>query len=148
MKERWRDIPEYEGLYQASDHGRIRSRSRIIKARSGGKARREGKILKVIPVRSYYQVTLYKNGKPKNMRLPRLVALAWLPRPSTCRDRVRNKDGNNLNCRPENLEWVPVKKSLESKRTEEPVGAVRESPIQRVTGMSGFRWPEPRYSSF
>jgi len=69
MKERWRDIPEYEGLYQASDHGRIRSRSRIIKARSGGKARREGKILKVIPVRSYYQVTLYKNGKPKNMRL-------------------------------------------------------------------------------
>lgn len=145
MKERWRDIPGYEGIYQASDHGRIKSLSRIIKARSGGKARREGGILKAIPIHSYFQVTLYKNGKPKNMRLQRGVALAWLPCPFDCRCWVRIKDGNNLNCRPENLEWVPFKKHFEKKRTEEPA---REKKVQRVAGTSGFRWPEPRYSRF
>ena len=145
MKESWRDIPGYEGLYQASDHGRVRSCSRIVKCAYRAKRLLKARILKAIPMRSYYQVTLYKNGKPKNMRLPRLVALAWLPRPFTCRDRVRNKDGNNLNCRPENLEWVPVKKHFEKKRTEEPA---REKKIRRVVGTSGFRWPEPQYSSF
>ena len=61
----WRDIPEYEGLYQASNLGRVKSLKRPYGLKE--------KILKPGLVCGYYQVSLYKNLKVKHYMVHRLV---------------------------------------------------------------------------
>ena len=68
-KEVWRDIPNYEGIYQVSNLGRIKSLERID-ARG---YRLKEKILKPGLVCGYYQVSLYKNSKVKHYMVHRLV---------------------------------------------------------------------------
>ena len=96
MKEIWKDIKDYEGHYQVSNWGRIKS----IKF---------GKeiILKQNIRRGYYYVCLSKNGIAKNYFIHRLVAEAFLDNPNNypC---VNHKDENKLNNNVENLEWCSV----------------------------------------
>lgn len=74
MKEIWKDIPEFEGLYQASNLGRIKSLERI-NARGN---RLKEKILKPgINQYGYYQVQLYKNSIGKMYIVHRLVWIAF-----------------------------------------------------------------------
>ena len=74
MEENWKDIPGYEGLYQVSDMGRVKSfprrgnyKIRILKPRLSGKNRRK-----------YYTVLLSKNNIPKTITIHQLVAIAFL----------------------------------------------------------------------
>ena len=90
MGEIWKDIQNYEGSYQVSNYGRVKSLSRVD---SLGHKRNE-KILKSRKNRQgYYDVSLYKNGKPKYCRINRLVAQAFIPNPNNypC---VNHKDEN------------------------------------------------------
>lgn len=75
MKEIWRDIPGYEGLYQASNQGRIRSLDREVKHNYGGVAVKKGKILK--PRHRRAQVTLIKDGIRSYPLVSRLVYSAF-----------------------------------------------------------------------
>lgn len=92
----WKDIKGYEGLYQISDYGRIKSfyrtttHTRILKERT----HRDG----------YLYVGLYKNGKTTTAKSHRLVALYFIPNPEN-KPQVNHKDGNKLNNNVENLEW-------------------------------------------
>lgn len=101
----WKDVAEYEGFYQVSNNGNVRSVERID---SRGH-RRGGRILKPrYDKDGYSQVSLCKNGKPKTKKVHRLVAGAFLPNPNGLpqvnhRDEV--KDNNNA----ENLEWCDSK---------------------------------------
>lgn len=106
----WRDIPDYEGIYQASTFGRIRTaegkttfckkhgvrhwKSRILKGR--GDNPKTGK-----------RVSLWKDGKPKDWLVARLVALTFLGNPSEGFT-VNHKDGNRLNNSIDNLEWLSL----------------------------------------
>lgn len=93
-KEIWKDIEGYEGLYQVSNLGNVRS------YHSG-----EWRLLtNVINSRGYKQYLLYKNGKRKNMRGNRLVAEAFIPNPDNL-SFVNHKDENPSNDCVENLEW-------------------------------------------
>lgn len=96
--EEWRDIPEYEGLYQVSNLGRIRSlkdchgknRKLILKERTDKD--------------DYKRVHLFKNGKGKHYGVHRLVAIAFIPNPDNLPE-VNHKDENPSNNNVENLEW-------------------------------------------
>lgn len=106
----WNDIPEYEGIYQASTKGRIRTvegkitsnklykvrcwKSRILKGR--GDHEKTGK-----------RVSLWKNGKRKDFLVARLVAMTFLGLPKKG-ETVNHKDGNRMNNEIENLEWLPL----------------------------------------
>lgn len=67
--EEWKDIPNYEGLYQVSNLGRVKSLEKIDALGH----RLKEKILKPQINRGYYRVNLYKNSIQKNYRVHRLV---------------------------------------------------------------------------
>ena len=98
--EEWRDVKGYEGLYQVSNKGRVKSLNRID---SRGNKVNE-KILRPGKRNNYLFVNLYKNGKRKLYDIHRLVAQAFLPNPDNL-PVVNHKDENKLNNNVENLEW-------------------------------------------
>jgi len=98
MNEEWRDIPGYEGFYQASNKGRIKSR-------------KTGKILKPsITCYGYSQVTLCKNRNKKNFRNGRLIAKVFIPNPDD-KPQINHKNGIKTNDYTKNLEWVTEKQN-------------------------------------
>ena len=102
--EEWKDIKGYEGIYQISNKGRVKSLNRID---SRGRKRNE-KILSPTPINGgYLHLNLYKNGKKKPYLIHRLVAEAFLPNPDNL-PVVNHKDENKLNNNVENLEWCSV----------------------------------------
>ena len=94
MKEIWKEIKDYEGLYQVSNLGRVKSSTKILKNR--------------LSKRGYYIVTLYKNGKSTTKWVHRLVAEAFIPNPDNL-PQVNHKDEDKLNNRVDNLEWCTAK---------------------------------------
>ncbi len=105
LKEEWRDIEGYEGLYQVSSEGRVKSLERNVVKGKGGLYKIEEKVLKSGKgTWGYLIVKLYKDEKKKNHRIHRLVASAFLDNPNNL-PQVNHKDENRTNNRVENLEW-------------------------------------------
>ena len=110
MKELWKDIPEYEGLYQVSTIGRIRSLDTVIEYRPRERKPYtriiKGRMLKTYcDPRGYEYVSLHKNGEGTVMLVHRIVAATFLENNYDC-DCVGFIDGNKKNIRPNNLKWV------------------------------------------
>ena len=99
MTEIWKDIKGYEGLYQVSNLGRVKSL----------KFDRE-LILKYRIVENYNAVVLYANSKPKPWRVHRLVALMFIGNPNRAQQ-VNHKDFNRSNNCVENLEWCTAEEN-------------------------------------
>ena len=104
-QEVWRDIPGWEGLYQASSFGRIRSLKREGEHRSYG-----GRVLKGSPDSYGYRlITLSRRGqKRRNLKASLLVCLAFhgpKPRPGVL-SQVAHGDGVRTNDRSDNLRWA------------------------------------------
>jgi hypothetical protein len=75
----WRDIQEYEGLYQVSNHGRVRSLDRFVGYRGGRLRKQMGRILSPgIHPQGYLRVSLQKQATVKQVFVHRLVAAAFL----------------------------------------------------------------------
>ena len=77
MEEIWKDIPGFEGLYQASNLGRIKSYDQIINNKRG-EYLLKGRILKETNNDGYSQVKLYKNGEKFTRKVHTLVALTFI----------------------------------------------------------------------
>ena len=72
MLEEWKPVIGYEGLYEVSSLGRVRSLDRYYKNRHGGRTPINGKILKLVLHRTgYLVVSLYKENPKTGMSLPR-----------------------------------------------------------------------------
>ena len=111
--EEWRDVKGYEGIYQVSNLGNIKSLDRKINyiginqhKEFDSKKMLKGEYKKLtINQHGYYQVVLYKNGKKKNALVHRLVAEAFLPNIEN-KPTVNHIDGNKINDNVSNLEWA------------------------------------------
>lgn len=115
MQELFRNIEGYEGLYQVSNLGRVRS----FKVYKGGK------VLTLVQRKGYITVTLCKNGKSKIYSVHRLVAEAFIPNPDSMRE-VNHIDGNKLNNDVSNLEWCT---HLENMRHAFKSGLIERKPL-------------------
>ena len=105
MEEIWKDIKGYEGLYQCSTCGNIRSLDRYICESSGKKQFRKGQM--IVPRKNkngYLQFALNKNAKRKMVYVHIIVAETFI---ENINDNlvVNHKDGNKLNNNIDNLEW-------------------------------------------
>lgn len=105
----WKDIQEYEGFYQVSSLGRIRSLNRIVRNRLGF-TMAKGKVLAGVSRNGYLRVQLFKEGKWKNYPIHRLVAIAFLDNPNSMPE-VNHKNENKEDNRVDNLEWCDRKQN-------------------------------------
>ena len=101
----WKDIRDYEGLYQVSNWSRVRSLDRYVNANNGSLQFKQGKILKTRQTwDGYLIVDLHKAGRIKTVKVHRLVAEAFIPNPDNL-PQVNHKDENKQNNVVTNLEW-------------------------------------------
>lgn len=108
MLEEWRSIRGYEGLYQVSNLGRVKSFPR--------KFTHKGDVI-ILPHRSdkgYLYVTLSKNGRTKHFQVHRLVADAFINNPKN-KSQVNHLDGNPSNNNVDNLEWATAQENIRHK---------------------------------
>jgi len=103
--EEWRDITEYEGYYQVSSKGNVRSLDRTLINSVGVESSVKGKeIYKSLVGAGYYQVKLYKDGRKINKYVHQLVASAFISNPKNYSE-INHIDYNKENNCVENLEW-------------------------------------------
>lgn len=104
--ELWKDIEGFEGYYQISNKGNVRSVNRF-----DGVHDRQGSLIKPnLKQNGYLQVGLRKHGKRKWFGVHRLVAIHFIENPDN-KPQVNHIDGNKLNNTTENLEWVTGKEN-------------------------------------
>lgn len=101
----WKDIPGYEGLYQVSNLGAVKSLPRLV---GRGKGYWQGeKIMRVKPEKDgYLSVTLCKDGRHKTYRLHRVVLATFNPVENMECLECGHLDENPENCRLDNLRWM------------------------------------------
>lgn len=105
----WKDIKGYEGLYQVSNLGRVKSLTRTYKCSRIKEHIVEPHIEKVS---GYYKFVLWKQGKFKNHFLHRIVAISFLDNPNNY-PIINHIDGDKLNNSIDNLEWCTRKENVQ-----------------------------------
>ena len=104
MQEIWKDIENYEGCYQVSNLGNVRSLTRKVHTFNGWRITK-GQLLKPLKSnRNYYRVCLKSHQKNKYISIHRLVATTFIPNPNNY-PVVNHIDGNTTNNKVDNLEW-------------------------------------------
>ena len=105
----WKSVEGYEGLYQVSSYGRVRSLDRMVINSDGVKRLFKGRILKPNKVRNgYLKIQLSKSGKVNGALIHRLVAQSFIQNPDNL-PIINHKDENKTDNHVENLEWCDSK---------------------------------------
>jgi hypothetical protein len=127
MNEIWKDIPDYEGMYQVSNLGNVKSLSRVVLRKGKYPFLSKEKILSGrIDSNGYYSLSLFKNKTRKFFKKHQLVAMAFLghkPDGST-KIVVDHIDNNKLNNRLDNLQLISHRENVskDKKGTSEYTG--------------------------
>ena len=132
VKEIWKPVKGYAGLYEVSNLGRLRSLPR--KGTKGG-------IISATysNTKHYAHVPLTKNAKGRTVSLHRIVAEAFIPNPEN-KPQVNHKDGNKRNNAVDNLEWATPEENMQHafrtglKDTKAAVAANSRSVAQIIEG--------------
>ena len=141
--EEWKSIPGYEGLYEVSNLGRVKSLE-ISYTRKNGIMDHKPEII-LSPKNNgtgYFMVCLYKNKTHKYYLIHRLVALTFLPNPDNlpC---VNHKDEDKTNNKVDNLEWCTQQYNLNyngvlKKRSQR----MKENGIYEKIALTKIKYPE------
>ncbi|MCT3335172.1 NUMOD4 domain-containing protein [Lacticaseibacillus paracasei] len=134
-KEIWRDIKGFEGLYQISTIGRVRSLDRVD---SRGNYRKGKALADVVSGNGYHQVNLWRDGKVEIKLTHRLMAKTFIPNPDNL-PQVNHRDEDKGNNRVENLEWCTASYNTNYGTRNERAAKANERPIYAVSG-SGHRY--------
>jgi len=115
-KEIWKSIPGYNGRYEISNFGRVKSLSRTKRGFHNGNEyfyMSNDKILKAtnLPI-GYSQVTLFNGKEYKKHSVHRIVAIVFIPNPKKL-PFINHKDGDKANQKAENLEWCTAKENMQ-----------------------------------
>jgi len=109
--EKWNQIKGYEGLYEVSNIGRIRSKDRYVDGKNGKRLIRGQNIIQE-EHKGYMCIKLSKNNKGNWKKAHRLTAIAFNPIENDCEMDVNHIDGNKHNNAIENLEWCTREENL------------------------------------
>lgn len=130
--EEWRDIEGYEGMYQVSTLGRVRSLDRVL----GNNHFQQGRMCKLrLKKGGYISVQLCKNSKHHEKNVHRLVAQAFIPNPDN-KPTVNHIDEDKTNNAVSNLEWATHKENtnygtgIERRIKSRDYKSIREKQIQ------------------
>lgn len=111
--EEWKDIEGYEGLYQVSNEGRVKSLKRYKKSRAGGVTEIQERFIKLhLNQHGYYQAPLCKDNNIRMFAVHRLVARAFIPNPNNL-PQVNHKD----ECKTNNVVCFNPDGSIDTERT-------------------------------
>lgn len=125
----WKDIQGYEGLYQVSNYGRVRSLDRYISYKGIGKALRKGKFLKPYQAdNGYLRVILQKDGKINNFAVHALVMKMFVGE-KQANMQINHKDECKTNNNVENLEYCSAKYNCNYGNRTEKIIQKRQKPV-------------------
>lgn len=112
MNEEWRPVKGFEGIYEVSNLGRVRSLDRVLTLRNGRTQPIKGRIMKLgLHYKGYVRLMLSNGGDREHSHfVHRLVAEAFIPNPGDLPE-VNHKDQDKGNNRADNLEWCTHKEN-------------------------------------
>ena len=131
--EQWKSIAGYEGLYEVSNLGRVKS---LNYNKTGVE-----KILKPNKVKGYLQVQLWRDGKYKMFLVHRLVATAFLPNPEGF-EQVNHLDENKSNNCVSNIEWCSAKYNNNYGSHNERVAAALTNHPAKSKAVEASKYPD------
>lgn len=105
MDEEWRPVPGYEGFYEVSSIGRVRSLARMILTSTGRRFPVMERLLSTFPNGGYPTVRIYKHNRCKTIQVHRLVALTFLGEPPDPSMEVCHQNGVRSDPSLPNLRW-------------------------------------------
>lgn len=105
MEEIWKDVKGYEGVYQVSDLGRVKSLETKVQDKNGRVRTLKERILKHVKTKENGQevVSLYLSGKKERVLVQKLVAEAFLGKPLKSKNKIRHINGDAADNRASNL---------------------------------------------
>lgn len=137
----WKDISGYEGYYQVSNFGRIKSLKRTLEYSDGRVVTRRERIRKPLLSKGYHLMYLSKGDKQKYFSVHRLVAEAFIPNVEG-KPQVNHIDENKTNNNVDNLEWSTSKENSNWGTRNERIkykntGGHNRKPILKIDPLSG-----------
>ena len=116
--EEWRDVEGYEGLYQVSNEGRVRSLDRTIIKKNGVSLTVKGKIIKPRPIKNgYFRIVLCKDGVYTDKLVHVLVGKMFIPNPNNY-DVVHHINYDKTDNNVENLKWMSYQQHIEEHKAK------------------------------
>ena len=135
----WRDVVGYEGYYQVSNQGNVRTLPRTIERRNNTDLSLKGRICsQTLSDKGYYTVGLCMNNKVKRVYVHKLVAISFIDNPQNLRE-INHIDENPKNNKVENLEWCTHRYNMNH-------GTIRERITKKLLNREDHSIPVCQYT--